>query len=270
MGLPADPITGEVLTDAEVIEVFSEEEAQRHVDKMRGSVQLTAELILEAWERRIWKPLGHKNWESFIDQEFPGVGLNPAARQVLMIGLRNAGMSQRQIAMTTGASRNTVAKQVAQIEPPAEVEGADGKTYKATTRTTESTTVEFAGEGPGGDEPAPPSPATPEPEPMREVPSDDPAEVEASPSQPSAGSPLIEPIEARDDIARDAIALLGRSVALMEGNDDQVWRRSYLTQTWEYALGVIADHPELTAQELSDIACAALRTRSVHIESETP
>jgi len=170
-----DSDTGEVLTDAEVIEEFTEDEAQRHVDKMRGSVQLTAELILEAWERRIWKPLGHKNWEAFIDAEFPGVGLNPAARQVLMVGLRNAGMSLRGIALTTGASRNTVRSQVGQIDPPDEVTGTDGKTYKATTRTTESTTVEFAGEGPGGDEPAPPSSAPSEVEPPQEAPSDDPA-----------------------------------------------------------------------------------------------
>lgn len=185
-----DSDTGEVLTDAEVIEEFSEDEAQRHVDKMRGSVQLTAELILEAWERRIWKPLGHKNWEAFIDAEFPGVGLNPAARQVLMIGLRNAGMSLRGIALTTGASRNTVRSQVGQIDPPDEVTGTDGKTYKATTRTTESTTVEFAGEagtgdGPDGGDPVASSPAPPEVEPPQEAPSDDPAGSSYLP----AGSP---------------------------------------------------------------------------------
>lgn len=168
-----DSDTGEVLTDAEVIEEFSEDEAQRHVDKMRGSVQLTAELILEAWERRIWKPLGHKNWEAFIDAEFPGVGLNPAARQVLMVGLRNAGMSLRGIALTTGASRNTVRAQVGQIDPP-ETVGTDGKSYKATTRTTESTTVEFAGEGTAfaGQDPSPPPP---EVEQSPAAPSDDPA-----------------------------------------------------------------------------------------------
>lgn len=124
-----DSTTGEIVD--EVIPPMDAAEARRHVEKMRGSLAITAEQVLEAWQRQAFKPLGYKNWEAFLDGEFPDFGLNAVARNTLMVGLRNTGMSLRQIARTTGASRNTVAAQVAQIEPPETVVGGDGKSYPA-------------------------------------------------------------------------------------------------------------------------------------------
>lgn len=124
-----DSTTGEIVD--EVIPPMDAAEARRHVEKMRGSLAITAEQVLEAWQRQAFKPLGYKNWEAFLDGEFPDFGLNAVARNALMVGLRNTGMSLRQIARTTGASRNTVAAQVAQIEPPETVVGGDGKSYPA-------------------------------------------------------------------------------------------------------------------------------------------
>lgn len=121
----------EVLT-GEVVDTFTEDEARAHVDRMRSSLAIAAEHVVEAWNRRIWTTLGYRTWEDFLDAEFGEFELPKAQKHVLMVGLRNAGMSKRAIARTTGLSRDTVDRHLAQIRPPDEVTGNDGKTYPAT------------------------------------------------------------------------------------------------------------------------------------------
>jgi hypothetical protein len=283
--------TGEILS-GDVIQEFTEDEARRHIDKVRGSVTVTAELVIEAWERRAWKALGYRTWEDLLEAEFPDIGMNQSARQVLMVGLRNAGMSLRGIAKTTGASRNTVRGQVGQIDPPDTV-GTDGKTYTRSESHSVTETITdgepVAGEAGTGDGPAAgsggPSPTSD----FGEAALGDDAEREPSTVHSSPGSPVSdtatgatvsdsdqadgagerapsaslyeEPAATEDDPVTDTVNQLGRFVAILAGMDEPTAQTIYEQGIWEFALGFIADHPD--ELDLSDVAVAALRTRSI-------
>lgn len=95
--------------------------------------------IAAAYAERDWIALDYEDWQSYVDGEFGAerLRLPPAHRQKAVEELRLAGMSQRAIATATGLDRETVAKdlreaQVAGFQPPATVQGADGKSYPST------------------------------------------------------------------------------------------------------------------------------------------
>lgn len=145
-----DADTGEVLTDAEVIEELDADAARALTDRIVRSVTFAAELVAEAWQGRAWKSLGYRSWEDYADAELPTLGTNSANRHVLLVGLRNVGMSTRAIASVTGLHHSTVARGVANATPD-EVVGTDGKQYPSKIRRTE--TVEFdSGEAAIGDD----------------------------------------------------------------------------------------------------------------------
>lgn len=120
--------TGEVLTDADVIEEMTETEARAFVGRINASLHITGEMIIEAYDRRIWKSLGYSNWSDFTHVELGGPAMNAAQRAVLAVGLRQAGMSLRAIASATGASPQTIMRDTAGATvPDGTVHGLDGK-----------------------------------------------------------------------------------------------------------------------------------------------
>lgn len=151
-----DPATGEVLS-GEVIEELDAEAARALTDRINHSTVLAAQLVAEAWQGRAWKSLGYRSWEDYADAELPMLGTNSANRQVLLVGLRNVGMSTRAIGAVTGLHPTTVGRQLsgAANAAPDVVTGTDGKQYEPSrpSKIRHTETVEFAGEAGTGDGP---------------------------------------------------------------------------------------------------------------------
>lgn len=222
MSALVDADTGEVLTDAEVIEELDADAARALTDRIVRSVTFAAELVAEAWQGRAWKSLGYRSWEDYADAELPTLGTNSANRHVLLVGLRNVGMSTRAIASVTGLHHSTVARGVANATPD-EVVGTDGKQYPSKIRRTE--TVEFdpgeaaigddagldAGEGnpPVETGSSPESPTDVEPPPAPSAPAERPPQVNSSATDPveDDGTARPEPSTGSPESASDAAVM---------------------------------------------------------------
>lgn len=123
-----DTTTGEVVD--EVVPALTYDEARALTDEINNDTLQASIKVAQAWQGQAWKPLGYKSWEDYADAELPMLGTTRAGRHVLLIGLRNVGMSTRAIAAVTGLHHSTVARGVANATP--EITGTDGKTYPAT------------------------------------------------------------------------------------------------------------------------------------------
>jgi hypothetical protein len=93
--------------------------------------------ISKAYADRDWVALGYPDWQAYVDEEFGADRLRLPAehRQKAVVELRLAGMSQRAIGAALGVDHKTVAGDLrsgGEFSPPADVQGADGKTYAAT------------------------------------------------------------------------------------------------------------------------------------------
>lgn len=120
--------TGEVVD--EVVPALTYDEARALTDEINNDTLQASIKVAQAWQGQAWKPLGYKSWEDYADAELPMLGTTRADRHVLLVGLRNVGMSTRAIAAVTGLHHSTVARGVANATP--EITGTDGKTYPAT------------------------------------------------------------------------------------------------------------------------------------------
>ena len=95
-------------------------------------------LIVQAWEGRVWEPLGYETWDAWIDANFRGLQLRPPREQrdEVIQSMREAGMSMRAISQATDLSYSTVQRVAPAGDPngsPEEssnVVGLDGKSYK--------------------------------------------------------------------------------------------------------------------------------------------
>ena len=259
MSALVDADTGEVLTDAEVIEELDADAARALTDRIVRSVTFAAELVAEAWQGRAWKSLGYRSWEDYADAELPTLGTNSANRHVLLVGLRNVGMSTRAIASVTGLHHSTVARGVANATPD-EVVGTDGKQYPSKIRRTE--TVEFdSGEAAIGDDAGldagagnPPvetgsSPESPTDVEPGSAPSDsgaatppDPVEDEGTARpEPSTGSPKANEAEQKDAAMMRRIAQVTTFFTAV--HPEQVHERNNpnLTTSVDLLLPIVAD-----------------------------
>ncbi|SBT64248.1 hypothetical protein GA0070622_1218 [Micromonospora sediminicola] len=120
-------------------EQSTEEMARARAERIRQGMRNWLETVSEyalAWERRDWHVLGYADWQAYLDGEFGAERLRmpTAQRQVAVEALRSAGMSQRAIGSALGVSVGTVNADLAVVQDrtPAEIRGADGKTYAAT------------------------------------------------------------------------------------------------------------------------------------------
>lgn len=134
---------GEVVD--EVIPLLEHDEARQLTDDINVCTIDVAVMVAAAWRGQAWKALGYKNWEQYADEELPLLGSNRANRHVLLVSLRNVGMSTRAIAAVTGLNQSTVSRHVSgdanasgddgagAANATPEVTGTDGKTYPART-----------------------------------------------------------------------------------------------------------------------------------------
>jgi hypothetical protein len=115
-------------------------------DKLNQQVEGAAELMAEAYSKRIWLALGEESWDDFVGKELGEVRvrLERSVRQSLVYQL-NAGpahMSTRAIAPVLGVDQKTVSNDLRQVKrelgvtTPTPVVGQDGKTYTETSTPT--------------------------------------------------------------------------------------------------------------------------------------
>jgi len=115
---------------------MSEHGARVLTDQIKAKVAVVWDLVCEAYRHRAWEALGYSSWDEYCNREFGSsrIRIPREEREEIVTGMRAAGMSVRAISSATGAARNTVRKDVAQFDPPAEVVGLDGKTYSPPSR----------------------------------------------------------------------------------------------------------------------------------------
>lgn len=119
------------------------EEARARAERIRAgldSIHHTQADIIAAYHARDWTALGYETWNSYVESEFVNsahVRLPREERRVLVASLREAGLSTRAIASTTGTDDRTVRRDLstaanAAVEAePQPVTGVNGKKYAA-------------------------------------------------------------------------------------------------------------------------------------------
>lgn len=119
-----DANTGEVV-EAELVEDFTESEAREHTEKINLAVGIAGDLVIEAWNRRIWTALGYRTWEDYCREEIR-YQLTGESKAVLMVGLRKAGASYRAIGAAAGVSYEKARQELSGVNglTPDAVKGA--------------------------------------------------------------------------------------------------------------------------------------------------
>ena len=117
---------------------LSQADARELTDQIAEGLADVHSLIVQAWEGRVWEPLGFETWDAWIDANFRGLQLRPPREQrdEVVQSMREAGMSMRAISQATDLSYSTVQRAARAGDPngsPEEssnVVGLDGKSYK--------------------------------------------------------------------------------------------------------------------------------------------
>ena len=117
---------------------LTEADARELTDQIAEGLADVHSLIVQAWEGRVWEPLGYETWDAWIDANFRGLQLRPPREQrdEVVQSMREAGMSMRAISQATDLSYSTVQRVAPAGDPngsPEEssnVVGLDGKSYK--------------------------------------------------------------------------------------------------------------------------------------------
>lgn len=106
--------------------------ARRLTEQLRGSADLTLDLVVEAYDGRAWEVLGHPSWSAYVAAEVPqlaiiGKGLPLEQRRDAVAMLRGRGLSLRGVSEVLGIAPNTVRADAAAAGVQlAEVIGLDG------------------------------------------------------------------------------------------------------------------------------------------------
>lgn len=115
---------------------MTEEEARRITAAIRDGRDRWVELVLTAYQQRVWAVLRYSDWDEYVRAEIGSLSLPDADREHVMAVLRGAGLSYRATAVVTGTTAPTVMRvvrraQVLHDETPGRVIGRDGKSYAA-------------------------------------------------------------------------------------------------------------------------------------------
>jgi hypothetical protein len=148
---------------------LSEQEARELTRQIADTLAVAWDKIVEAYQRRVWEPLGYDSWDSYCRVELGSTRLRLPAeeRHEAVRSLRSAGLSTRAIASATGQPRTTVHRAFAGVPngtpghcgSPGQtsVTGLDGKSYSGS-RVDEPVDAELVDED---GQPAPVGPAPP-------------------------------------------------------------------------------------------------------------
>ncbi|RBY82695.1 hypothetical protein [Blastococcus sp. TF02A-26] len=105
--------------------------ARRITNRIRETLQVAVDLLIEAWSGRVWEPLGHGSWEDYLAAEFGDLNFRLPAepRQERLLTMRQAGMSVRAIKATPGAgSAGTVAGDLKVLRAAGRLDDSGGVT----------------------------------------------------------------------------------------------------------------------------------------------
>jgi hypothetical protein len=104
---------------------FTAAEERELTEKIRTDLVAVWELIVEAYRRRAWEPLGYDSWEQYCDAEFASSRLRLPRRErpEIVIYLREQGFSIRAIAAATGTAPNTVQRDLHPVAQPSAAGG---------------------------------------------------------------------------------------------------------------------------------------------------
>lgn len=111
--------------DGQAPVILTEVGARRLTDKIRGALVVAWELLTEAWEGRVWEPLGYADWNAYCVAELGDLRqlrLPVDSRRELVGQMRRHGMSTRAIASGLGISVGTVATDRAALGETSEPE----------------------------------------------------------------------------------------------------------------------------------------------------
>jgi hypothetical protein len=136
------------------VHLLSEREARELTREIADTLAVAWDKVVEAYQRRVWEPLGYGSWDSYCRAELGSTRLRLPSeeREEAVRSLRSAGLSTRAIAAATGQSHTTVRRGLsggtnvppagAPTQGEAGIMGLDGKSYTSPRPS-----------GPGPDEP---------------------------------------------------------------------------------------------------------------------
>lgn len=98
----------------EKIASLTPDEARGLTERIRSGLNELWPLVLRAFQEDAWKALGYASWNDYCTAEFKGVklALPRDERRLVIESMRDAGMSQREIAAGTGLGRSTVNREL--------------------------------------------------------------------------------------------------------------------------------------------------------------
>lgn len=113
--------------------------AQRRAERIRVGMHsfiATRKEIAAAYAERDWVTLAYDSFEAYVESEFSEgrLRLSPDERREAVAELRRAGMSTRAIGAVVGASKDTVARDLATVSDetvPDRITGTDGREQPA-------------------------------------------------------------------------------------------------------------------------------------------
>jgi hypothetical protein len=128
------------MTRAVSLRPLSELEARELTREIAQTLALAWDKVVEAYQRRVWEPLGYGSWDSYCRAELGSsrLRLPSEEREEAVRSLRSAGLSTRAIAAATGTSKGTVHRTAsapdgaladANQQPTPAVTGLNGKSY---------------------------------------------------------------------------------------------------------------------------------------------
>src|SRR3954469_2142497 len=89
---------------------LSVREARELTREIAETLAVAWDKVVEAYQRRVWEPLGYGCWDSYCLAELGSTRLRLPSeeREEAVRSLRSAGLSTRAIAAATGPSKGTV------------------------------------------------------------------------------------------------------------------------------------------------------------------
>lgn len=95
---------------------FTKAQARRLTGKLKGNLRASVELFMEAYDGRIWVPMGYSTWKDYLDSELGEYRIKlPAVERKELVEKMSTpkseggpGMSSRAIADTLGVDQKTV------------------------------------------------------------------------------------------------------------------------------------------------------------------
>jgi hypothetical protein len=133
--------------------------------KLVGAADLMLDLVVEAYDGRVWEVLGHPSWAAYVAAEVPalaviGKGLPVEQRREAVAVLRGRGLSLRGVSEVLGIAPNTVRTDAAaagvQLAEVVSLDGSRRSSSAAPARRrrgpvkTDRTVALLAGAGPDG------------------------------------------------------------------------------------------------------------------------